>query len=122
MYTDGPKSVNGVRWAVNFRTFDACELLLGSASIFTAELMAILRSVKSVAECWRPGRRFLVYSDPKSTVEAPRSLIFLHPPVRAIYDGLAQVARVGVEVTFCFFGGGCAQVVPHRPRRCPALL
>lgn len=62
--------------------------------------MAISRQVVSIAKCARLSQRFIIYSASKGEVECVRVLIFSHLLVSTIYEGLAQVIRVGDELTF----------------------
>lgn len=88
------------------------------------KLMAILRAVRSFAEFGRPDRWFVVYKDSQGAIESLWSLIFPHPFVRAMHDGLAQVVRVNAEVTFCRLPGqfGAAGSVWATHCSCPAFL
>lgn len=85
MYIDQLKSGDGISWAVDSHEFEACGSLLGSTSVFLAELAAILRLVERVSKCDRLDRQFGVYSDIKSTFKALRALIFPHTLVRVIH-------------------------------------
>ena len=100
IYTDGSKSDDGVGFGVVFPEFERSGRLPNSASIFTAELFAILRAIKEVL-LFGPNN-FIIFSDSKSVLQSLKIFNPVHPLVREILEWLFLARRRGRNVNFCW--------------------
>ena len=99
IYTDGSKSEDGVGFAAVGREATTHGSLPPAASIFTAELHAILAAVKMTRDM--RDHSVVVYCDSRSALQAVASLNSPHPVVREIQDWLA-VMSARMKITLCW--------------------
>ena len=99
IYTDGSKTADGVGFAAVGESSNTQGSLPPAASIFTAELHAILAAVK-MARASR-SNSVVIYSDSRSALQAVYSLDSPNPVVREIQDRLAA-ASACMKITLCW--------------------
>ena len=96
-YTDGSKSAEGVASAA-VSDDTACTTTLPSvASVFTAELMAILEAVN--LGCLSQSNNIVIVTDSRSSIQALEVLYSKHPIVQMIQSRLQECDRT---FTFCW--------------------
>ena len=130
VFTDGSKSDAGVGFGVVFPDRERTGRLSSVASIFTAELNAILKALKEILIF--SGNKFTLYCDSKSVLQSLEHFNPQHPLVLEIIEWLFLVKRRGKEVDFCWVpshvgiqGNESADhlaktaVTLPEPRRCP---
>ena len=100
IYTDGSKTDQGVGFAAvsSYRNFAFS--LPSKASVFTAELMAILYALKIVNEV--QADKFVIYSDSRSAVEALRNYTHPNPLVTEIKLAFNTLNTKGIDVQLCW--------------------
>ena len=103
VYTDGSKSNSGVGFAAVFPNKTISGKLPPAASVFTAELRAILPAITYMLRL--PQRNFIVYSDSQSALQSICNSFSLHPIVREIHRWLRVLGDAGKQVTFCWVPG-----------------
>ena len=96
-YTDGSKSDNGVAYATISDEVTFTTTLPSQATIFTAELLAILKAIDlgSLSH----SNRVVVVTDSRSSIEALETLYSRHPIVRMIQGRLLASNKT---FTFCW--------------------
>ena len=100
LYTDGSKTSNGVGCAVIRGDCSHVGRLANNASIFTAELTAILKSLEIV--CCSPGHNFTIYSDSYSALVATKQYNPKHPIIQKIHFWLYRLSSKHKNVQFCW--------------------
>ena len=100
MYTDGSKSSDGVGCAFvsgrDTRSFS----LPANASVFTAELVAILKALCFIEVSG--DAPFIIFTDSLSSLLALMSFYPRHPTVQDILARLTFLHRAGKDVQFCW--------------------
>ena len=99
-YTDGSKDSDGVGFAVVSEERVLKKKLPAQASIFTAELRAILTALAMMIGC--DNRSFIIYSDSQSALESICDAFSKHPVVGEIHRWLSLIQRSGKSVNFCW--------------------
>merc|ERR1712237_149034 len=84
LYTDGTKTDNGVAFAVAGDGDAVSHRISGLASVFTAELLAILQAVKQART--DPRESVTIITDSKSSIQAITKLYQSNPIVTQIRD------------------------------------
>ena len=100
IYTDGSKSSSGVGFGVVLPDFSRGGSLPINASIFTAELFAIVVALKIVFA--HSACRFTVFCDSQGALLALESFNSSHPIILAILEWLFLIRRRGKNVDFCW--------------------
>nr|XP_053626378.1 uncharacterized protein LOC128684231 [Cherax quadricarinatus] len=103
VYTDGSKSSDGVGFAAVFLDSVVHGHLLSSASIFTAELYAILAALIRIASM--PVSSFVVVSDSLSALQAIQKFDTPHPLVLHIQLWLHRIFTKHKDIVFCWVPG-----------------
>ena len=100
IYTDGSKTSEGVGFAVV--ADDSCDFakLSSSASIYTAELTAIIDAMNMVYHTNQ--KSFVIYSDSKSAMESLNNYNSSHPLVQKAQEWLFQISCRHKSVSFCW--------------------
>ena len=100
IYTDGSKTQDGVGIAIVHNEDSRIAKLSDNASIFTAELTAILKSLEYVNKI--EGKRFTIYSDSYSALTAIKQFNPSHPLIWKIQEWLCWLASRYKSVQFCW--------------------
>ena len=100
VFTDGSKSDAGVGFGVIINDFSHKGVLPSTASNFTAELVAVLSSLKIILSS--AGRHFTVFCDCKSVLQSLESFNPNHPIVLEILEWIHLLKCRGIEVNFCW--------------------
>ena len=100
IFTDGSKSDKGVGFAAVFPNQIIKRRLPHDGSIFTAELMAILTSLKRILV--RRGSSFVIASDSRSALKSITSFNPEHSLVIAIQELLPEIHHKQKCVKFCW--------------------
>ena len=100
VYTDGSKSADGVGYAALFHDRTLSGRLPPAASIFTAELRAILPAVAYMMRLHT--HTFVLYSDSKSALQSICNPFSPHPLVREVHRWLRMLYSRGNQLTFCW--------------------
>ena len=100
LYTDGSKSPDGVGCAVIHNENYYVGRMSDNASIFTAELTALSKSLEVVSTL--PGTNFTIYSDSKSALMAIKQFNSCHPIVQKVQEWLHRLASKFKCVHFCW--------------------
>ena len=100
IFTDGSKSNAGVGFGAVSKDFNRYGALPKCASIFTAELHAILIALKQIVSLSE--RRFVIFSDSRSALQALEMYNSLHPLIMEILEWMILARRKGKEITFCW--------------------
>jgi ribonuclease HI len=131
VFTDGSRSEAGVAAAVVFPDESFSHTLPSSASIFTAELIAILIALYRMAQV--PDMSFVIYSDSMSALQALKATYPTNPLVLAVQQFLFILHSRMKTVVFCWvpshvgIGGNeradkLAVAACSRPMSCGRLL
>ena len=100
IYTDGSKSGDGVGAAVVYPDHTTKRRLLNDASVFTAELFAILLALKEIFRMKE--RSFVIASDSQSALAAIERFNPVHPLVMEIQEWLYLIFSLHKNVQFCW--------------------
>lgn len=100
LYCDGSKTPNGVGIAVVLNEESHIATLPKKASIFTAELTAIVKSLEVISKI--NGRKFTIYSDSYSALTAIKQYNPSHPILSRIQDWLCKLRAYYKEIQFCW--------------------
>ena len=102
VYTDGSKSGAGVGCGVVFPSFCRGSSLPKAASVFTAELSAIVLALEVIFTL--PVSSFTIFSDSRSALSALQSFnsASLHPLIISILEWLYLLQGKGYRVSFCW--------------------
>ncbi|XP_069942581.1 uncharacterized protein [Cherax quadricarinatus] len=103
VYTDGSKSSDGIGFSAVFPDSVVQGHLLSSASIFTAELYAILAALIRIPSM--PVSSFVVVSDSLSALQAIRKFDTSHPLVLRIQLWLCRISTKHKDIVFCWVPG-----------------
>ena len=100
LYTDGSKRDEGVGAAVVWERRVRMATLPRGASIFSAELHAIIMAVQVIGEL--EGERFVIMSDSCSVLESLGCVSNRHPVCRKINHKIDEMKEIsGKDVCFC---------------------
>ena len=99
-YTDGSKSKEGVGCAVVHNDTSYVAKLPNSASVFSAELSAIVQALELVHQSKK--RKFVIYSDSWSALESLRTFISFHPLIQKAQEWLFHISCRKKSVCFCW--------------------
>ena len=100
IFTDGSKSHNGVGYGVYSNDFYCKGALPVFTSIFTAELLAILKAIERIIII--TGTRFTVFSDSKSVLQSLAVFNSINPLVQKIQQWVFLLSLKGVLIDFCW--------------------
>ena len=100
IYTDGSKSENGVGCAVVFNDEIYEAKLPNTASIFTAEMTAIVQALEIVHNSRK--RHFVIYSDSQSAIDSMKKYNASHPLVKKAHEWLFWIASRKKTLSFCW--------------------
>ena len=100
IFTDGSKSDAGVGFGVVFPDYERSGRLPNSASIFTAELHAILKAVKEIL--LSDERMFVIYCDSKSVLMSLQHFNPVHPLVQEILEWHCLAKSRDRSIEFCW--------------------
>lgn len=100
IFTDGSKSDAGVGFGAVFPGFTRCDSLPPYASIFTAELSAILLALRSLYPL-QVGR-YVIYCDSTAALSAVENIYSSHPLVTQIFIWILLCRRRGHVIYFCW--------------------
>ena len=99
VFTDGSKTSSGVGCAVVHGSSSYAGRLCNNASIFSAELTALQKSLEVVSRL--QGTTFTIYSDSFSALQAIKQYNSNHPIVLKIHECLFRLSKFK-SVTFCW--------------------
>ena len=103
IYTDGSKSSEGVGCSVITEEEVIKKKLPPSASVFTAELLAVLSALRYIFFSSSSGKSFTIFSDSMSVLSSLTKLFPCHHLVQDIQDWFyLLINRGGVDVKFCW--------------------
>ena len=100
LYTDGSKSEEGVGCAAIHENTSYVVKLPDSASIYTAELTAVINALDRVYHS--EGKDFVIYSDSKSTIESLKLFNSFHPLIQKAQEWLFRISGRHKLVHFCW--------------------
>ena len=100
IYTDGSKSQDGVGFATVFPDFTIKRRLHNCASVFTAELYAILLALKFLVTLSE--NSFVIVSDSRSALLAIEAYNSKHPLIMEIQQWLHLIFSKHKKVEFCW--------------------
>ena len=100
LYTDGSKVEEGTGFGVHSRNINLSVKLHDDASIYTAELYAILEALDVLEE--QQGNNFTVFCDSLSAIQGLNLIGSTHPIVLKIQSQIIKLNRLGTTVTFCW--------------------
>ena len=100
IYTDGSKSENGVGCSAVTQNRTIKNKLPSNASVFTAELYAILAILTTILP--NNNNTFVIYSDSQSALKAITDYTSKHPIVMKIHNWLVHLFTKHKEVSFCW--------------------
>ena len=100
IYTDGSKSPSGVGFAAVSSNRTIQFSLPTYASVFTAELMAILAAIEIIKD--NPPQKFVIFSDSRSAVEVLKSYSCKNPLVLNIRNLLHKMHLSDKEIEICW--------------------
>ena len=103
VFTDGFKSDTGVGFGVVFPSYLG-DSLPAVASVFTAELSAIVLALRAIFTL--SVNSFVIFSDSRSVFSALNSSIpFIYPLVLSAFEWLYLISNRGYRVGFCWVPG-----------------
>ena len=100
IYTDGSKSADGVGCAVIHDDSAYVAKLSDFASVFTAELTAIVRALELVHKS--KSKSFVIYSDSSSAISALKQYNPHHPLIQKAQEWLFRIACKFKHLRFCW--------------------
>ena len=100
IYTDGSKSEEGVGFGVVLPDRTVSRRLPGAASIFSAELQAILFALACLVRISRD--EYVIYSDSRSAIISITDAFSKHPIVMEIHRWIDILCGQGKTVRFCW--------------------
>ena len=115
IFTDGSKTDEGVGYAIAYESSSESRRIPKEASVYTAELLAILLALKRVYQM-RP-KSFVIVSDSRSALMAIESYNSPHPIVIEIQEWFHLITTQQKEVKFCWV----LTVDSHRARLDPSF-
>ena len=99
-YTDGSKCESGVGCAVVYKDTSYITKLPEFASVFTAEITAIIQALELI--CHSKQRNFVIYSDSKSVLESLSKYNAFHPLIQKAQEWLFRISCRLKSVCFCW--------------------
>ena len=100
LFTDGSKSSNGVGCAVIHESDAYVTKLPDSASVFTAELTAVVGALDLIFH--HEGKKFVIYSDSKSALNSLGKYNPFHPLIQKAQEWLFRISCRHKSVSFCW--------------------
>ena len=100
IYTDGSKCKEGVGCAVVTKDHSKLGRLSDSASVFTAELTAVVHALKEASS--NKSRKCVIYTDSKSAIDAISKYNSFHPLVQKAQEWLFRIEARFKSVCFCW--------------------
>ena len=100
IYTDGSKSQNGVGCAVVYGNEIYEAKLPQFASVYTAEMTAIVQALEIVHNSRK--KDFVIYSDSQSAIESLKTFNAIHPLIRKAHEWLFWISSRKKAVCFCW--------------------
>jgi ribonuclease HI len=100
LYTDGSKDADKVAAAAVTRSSTLQCRLPDRASIFTAEIQAILLALDHIAKS--SDSHFIIFSDSKSCLQAIANLKLEHPLIMQTLEKLNSRKLIGKYIIFCW--------------------
>ena len=101
IYSDGSKQDTKAGYGLTCGRDLASERIADDSSIFTAELEAIKRALKTIGDSDKI-KKFVIFSDSKSALESIENQVSRNPLVITILDILQELKRKGYSVQFCW--------------------
>ena len=103
VFTDGSKCDTGVGFGVVFPSFCRGGSLPMVASVFTAELSAIVLALRIIFTL--PVNSFTIFSDSQGALSALKSCHIIHPLVLSAFEWLYLLFNRGYLIDFCWVPG-----------------
>ena len=103
IYTDGSKSEEGAGYGVFSDDFSLRVRIPNQASIYTAELLAILAALRHISEVQH--RNSVIFTDSRSCIEGIANLRNAHPIISKIQTYLVRLHRSNAELKLCWCPG-----------------
>ena len=100
IFTDGSKSEDRVGCAVVHNGTSHVAKLPNSASVFTAEITAIIKALEIVYSSKH--NKFVIYSDSKSVLESLKKYNVFHPLIQKAQEWLFRISCRLKSVCFCW--------------------
>ena len=100
IYTDGSKSDDKVGSAAIYQNEKVLISLPKNASVFTAELIAIQAAIRMIST--KNERKFVIYSDSKSSIEAIQKYASKHELIIQIQTALQELTENRKEIEICW--------------------
>ena len=100
IFTDGSKTDEGVGFAIAYEQNSECRRIPKEASVFTAELFAILLALKRVYQVKQ--KSFVIVSDSRSALMAIENYNSPHPIVVDIQEWFYMITNQEKSVKFCW--------------------
>ena len=103
IYTDGSKSLSGVGCAAVYSNQVSKYSLPAEASVFSAELTAILMAIdiiKTIPD--KQSMKIIIYSDSRSAIASLRSFVNKNPLVLNIKYHINRLYKLGVNLEICW--------------------
>ena len=104
IFTDGSRRAQGAGFAAILPTRILTGRLRYEASVFSAELLAILPALAYYILCMSSTEYFF-YSDSKSVIQSICNPFSTHPVVREVHRWLRMLHDSGKTITFCWVPG-----------------
>jgi len=102
LFTDGSKTPQGTAYAVCYQNEAYSRKISPAASIYTAELMAILYAVRRALAS--NNRSVTIFTDSRSAIQSINNFISKHPIVQEIQQ---IIAASEIELTLCWVPSHC---------------
>ena len=103
IYTDGSKSSVGVGCAAVSSSRISQNSLPTNATVFTAELTAIILAVEQIKFSDNNlNTKYVIYSDSKSAIEALKNYIQKNPLVKQIRQSINKLYSRGIQIEVCW--------------------
>ena len=103
IYTDGSKSSVGVGCAAVSSSRISQNSLPTNATVFTAELTAIILAVEQIKFSDNNlNTKYVIYSDSKSAIEALKNYIEKNPLVKQIRQSINKLYSRGIQIEVCW--------------------
>ena len=107
VYTDGSKSNRGVGYSAVSNDWTDGGSLPGTASIFSAELLAIKTALQSILDKEAQRKEIVIFSDSRAALEALKGLCPSHPFVSSVLKLISRAADSGLSIRLCWVPAHC---------------
>ena len=105
IYTDGSKQDNKVGYAYVTSLFTIATRISDGSSIFTAEALAVLKSLEYIQ--LSTFQKFIIFSDSLSLIQSIESENIKNSIVVSIFKLIGSICELGKEVLFCWIPSHC---------------